>query len=113
MRAQNTEQILRLEVPVVVLLGERRMTVSEVLALLPGSIIELPKNAEAELDLIVANKPVGCGHAVKVGENFGIKLSYVGDPSVRLSGIGLGGTDDGSAGPSAEDLAAAMLAGQL
>lgn len=113
MRAQNTEQILRLEVPVVVLLGERRMSLTEILSLLPGSIIELPKNAEAELDLIVANKPVGCGHAVKVGENFGIKLSYVGDPAMRLAGVAMPGGEAEGSGPSAEELAAAMLAGQI
>lgn len=84
MSTSNTEQVLRLEVPLVVVLGERRMAVSEVLALAPGAIIELPKSADDELDLVIAEKPVGCGHAVKVGENFGIQLSFVGDPRTRL-----------------------------
>ncbi|MFZ4575243.1 MAG: FliM/FliN family flagellar motor switch protein [Phycisphaerales bacterium] len=113
MRGSNTEQVLRLEVPVVVLLGERQMTVNEILGLLPGSIIELPKNAESELDLIIANKPVGCGFAVKVGENFGIRLSYVGDPATRLTAAMDASSEGGDGGVSAEELAAAMLAGQI
>ncbi len=80
----NTEQVLRLEVPLVVVLGERRMAVNEVLSLAPGAIIELPKSADEELQLVIAEKPVGCGRAVKVGENFGIQLSFVGDPRSRL-----------------------------
>ena len=85
MSTSNTEQVLRLEVPLVVVLGERRMAVSEVLSLAPGAIIELPKSADDELHLEIAEKPVGCGRAVKVGENFGIQLSFVGDPRSRLA----------------------------
>lgn len=114
MRIANTEQVLRLEVPVLVLLGERQMSIKDILGLLPGSIIELPKNAESELDLIIANKQVGCGHAVKVGENFGIKLSYVGDPSVRLNAVAdASGQSETDGGASAEELAMALLAGQI
>ncbi|MEX2218673.1 MAG: FliM/FliN family flagellar motor C-terminal domain-containing protein, partial [Phycisphaerales bacterium] len=58
---------LRLEVPVIVRLGERVMTVGEVIGLAPGAIIELPKTSEAELDLLVNNKQIGTGTAVKEG----------------------------------------------
>lgn len=82
--AADARTILRLEVPVVVRLGERAMTVREVLDLIPGSIIELPKTAEDELDLLVNEKRVGRGTAVKIGENFGIRLSAVGDLAARV-----------------------------
>jgi flagellar motor switch protein FliN/FliY len=79
---------LRLEVPVIVRLGERTMTVSEVTALTPGAIIELPKNADAELDLLVNNKQIGTGVAVKVGENFGLRIAYIGDVRTRIAALG-------------------------
>jgi flagellar motor switch protein FliN len=82
--------VLRLEVPVIVRLGERRMPLREVLALVPGSIIELPKNAEAELDLLVNNKQIGLGAAVKVGENFGLRITYLGDVRERIEALGGG-----------------------
>src|SRR4051812_49415305 len=79
---------LRLEVPVIVRLGERPMSLGEVIGLAPGSIVELPKNAEAELDLLVNNKQIGTGTAVKVGENFGLRISYIGDVRERIEALG-------------------------
>lgn len=80
--------VLRLEVPVIVRLAERRLPLREVLALVPGSILELPKSAEAELDLLVNNKQIGTGTAVKVGENFGLRISYLGDVRERIEALG-------------------------
>ncbi len=79
--------ILTLDVPLIVVLGERSMSVRDVVALTPGSIIELPKGADEELELLVNNKPVGLGKAVKVGENFGIRLSFVGDIKTRVMAL--------------------------
>jgi flagellar motor switch protein FliN/FliY len=86
--------VLRLEVPVIVRLGERTLSVGEVLDLAPGAIIELPKNVEDELDLLVNNKQVGTGVAVKIGENFGLRITYLGDVRVRIAALG-----DGAATP--------------
>jgi flagellar motor switch protein FliN/FliY len=80
--------VLRLEVPVIVRLGERTLSVGEVLELAPGAIIELPKNVEDELDLLVNNKQVGTGVAVKVGENFGLRITYLGDVRERIAAMG-------------------------
>jgi flagellar motor switch protein FliN/FliY len=85
---QTLEQTLGLEVPVVVRLGERQMLVSEVVGWLPGSIIELAKNSDSELDLLINNKPIGCGSAVKVGENFGLRINFVGDLRTKILAMG-------------------------
>lgn len=108
--SHNIDAILRLEVPIVVRLGERPMRLGEVLNLAPGSIIELPKNAEAPLDILVNNKAVGVGRAVKVGENFGLRITAVGDASVMLDAA-VGAESDHSK-PGVEALAEAFLAGQ-
>jgi flagellar motor switch protein FliN/FliY len=86
--AATLSAILKLEVPIVVQLGERRMGLREVLALSPGAIIEIPRNAEAELELRVHNKTIGCGNAVKVGENFGLQVTYIGDVRDRIAALG-------------------------
>lgn len=83
----DLKAILRLEVPIIVEIGSRAMSVDAVLALAPGSIIELPKAIEDELEIKVNNKPVGLGNAVKVGENFGIRVSYVGDVKARIEAL--------------------------
>lgn len=110
--AANIDQILKLEVPIVVRLGERRMTLSEVVSLLPGAIIELTKQAEDELDLLVNNKQIATGTAVKVGENFGLRISYIGDAGDRIRALGQQSHESESEA-SAADLAEAMLAGQV
>lgn len=98
--------VMRLEVPIIVRLGERPLTAGEVLMLVPGSIIELPKNAEEELDVLVNNRQIGAGRAVKIGENFGVKITYVGDVGARVRAMG-----PGEAPASADDPAEQLAAG--
>lgn len=77
-----------MEVPIIVVLAERMMHVHDIVALVPGAVIELPKSADDELALLVNNKQVGAGTAVKVGENFGIRITYIGDLRERISAMG-------------------------
>ena len=72
-------RILRLEVPVIVKLAERKMNLSEVLRLGAGAIIEFSKSSDEPLELMINNKAIGFGEAVKVGENFGLRISQIGD----------------------------------
>lgn len=106
------EAILRLEVPIIVLIGEHDLPVDHVLSLAPGSIIELPKNSDEELDLLVNNKRIGCGQAVKVGENFGLKITSIGDRRERLEAMRSAPVSAGPSDAEAEALADQMLAGQ-
>ncbi|MEZ6241736.1 MAG: FliM/FliN family flagellar motor switch protein [Phycisphaerales bacterium] len=104
--------VMRLEVPIIVRLGERRLSAGEVVTLVPGSIIELPKNAEEELDVLVNNRQIGAGRAVKIGENFGVKITFVGDVATRVRAMGPATpkrVDD--AEPSMDDLAEQLAAG--
>jgi len=74
---RELQRLLAIEVPVIVQLGARRLTVGEVMRFSVGAIIEFNKAADEELDLLANNKPIGKGQAVKVGENFGIKISSI------------------------------------
>ena len=87
MARPTVDRILRIEVPIVVLLGEKVMRLSDVLAMQPGMILELPKRADSELDLHVNDTPIGQGLAVKVGENFGIRLTHIGSVQARISAL--------------------------
>lgn len=80
--------ILKLEVPLIVVLGRRHMPVRDVVSLLPGAIIELTKHADDELEILINNKQVGTGRAVKVGENFGVRVSQIGDAKARIGAMG-------------------------
>lgn len=82
---------MRLQVPVIVRIGQRRLPLDDVLAFGPGAIIELNRDADDELDLMINNKPIAKGEAVKVGENFGLRVKSVGSRSDRVQALGGGG----------------------
>ena len=83
------QRILRLQVPVIVRLADRKMLLSEVLRLGVGAIIEFSKSSDEPLELMINNKPIALGATVKVGENFGLKITQVGDVKqvIRTMGI--------------------------
>ena len=101
-------------------MGERVMEFDTIIEWIPGSIVELEKDAEEELELMINNVPIAQGTAVKVGENFGIRISFVGDLEAKIAAMSenrpqIAETRDEEAltDNEAEDLAAMMLAGQL
>jgi hypothetical protein len=42
------------------------------------------------LELRVNNKAIGTGQAVKVGENFGLRITFMGDLKERITALGTG-----------------------
>ncbi len=93
----DLKSLLRLQVPLIVQIADRLMPVEEVMNLAPGAIIELPKRADEELSILVNNKAIGAGRAVKVGENFGVRVTYIGNLRQRIAAMGEG------AAPASED----------
>ena len=83
------QRILRLEVPVIVRLAERKLNMNEVMRLGVGAIIEFFKASDEPLELLINNKVIGAGEAVKVGENFGLRITQIGD--IKLVIMSLGG----------------------
>ena len=86
--APEVQRLLAIEVPVIVQLGVRRMNVGEVMHFAVGAIVEFSKSAEEELELLANNKAIGKGYAVKVGENFGIKLTAIGPVKETIRKLG-------------------------
>lgn len=81
-------RILRLQVPVIVKLAERKLSMSEVLRLGIGAIIEFSKASDEPLELMISNKSIGLGEAVKVGENFGLRITQIGDVKAVVRSLG-------------------------
>lgn len=76
---EELRRILRLQVPLIVKLAERKLTLAEVLRLGVGAIIEFSRGSDEQLELLVNNKPIALGETVKVGENFGLRITQIGD----------------------------------
>ncbi len=119
----DIETILKIEVPVIVQIAERWMPVEDVMNISPGAILELPKRADDDLDILVNNIQVGVGNAVKVGENFGIRVTNIGDVQQRVEALGgeksesaendTYGGGEGGGGAEMSDEEAAALAEQM
>ena len=86
--ANELRRILHMHVPVIVKLAERKLTLAEVMRLGPGAIIEFLKSNDEPLELLINNKPIGLGDAVKVGENFGLKINQIGDVKEVIRSLG-------------------------
>ena len=84
------QRILKLEVPVIVKLAERRLMLSEVMRLGTGAIIEFFKSSDEPLELLINNKVIGVGETVKVGENFGLRITQIGDLRQVIKSLGDG-----------------------
>ncbi len=84
----EVRRILRLEVPIIVKLAERKFACAEVLRIQTGSILEFSKSSEEPLELMINNKTIAIGEAVKVGENFGLKIVQIGDVKSIIKSLG-------------------------
>jgi flagellar motor switch protein FliN len=82
-----TRSLLRIKMPVVVTLAEKRQALSRIIELGPGSIIQFDKSCEEMLNLEVGNQAVACGEAVKVGDKFGLRITAMVLPEERFSPI--------------------------
>jgi len=83
-------RIFKVKVPIIVRLSDRAMSLGEILHLAPGSIVEFDTPCDADLSLVVGNQTIGSGQAVKVGENFGIRITRLSTMSDRIRAMGDG-----------------------
>jgi len=79
--------LLRIRVPVAVTLAEKKQSLSRIVELGPGSIIQFDKSCEEMLDLDVAELPVAKGEAVKVGDKFGLRITSMLLPEERFQPV--------------------------
>lgn len=85
--APGLDLILDISMPVTVELGRTRMLIRDILALGPGSIIELDKLAGEPVDLLVNDRPIAKGEVVVIDENFGVRLTQISHASERIRSL--------------------------
>jgi flagellar motor switch protein FliN/FliY len=83
-------RILRLHVPVIVKLADRKLSLAEVMRLGAGAIIEFSKASDEPLELMINNKSIALGETVKIGENFGLRITQIGDVKQLIAALGAG-----------------------
>ena len=85
----NIDLIVDIPVRVTVELGRTRKTIGEVLALGPGSVIELNKMAGEPVDVLVNGKLIARGEVVVIDESFGIRVTEVVSKAERIRSMGV------------------------
>ena len=66
-------------------LGRKHLSVKDILALTPGSLVELEKLAGEAVDIMVNGKLFAKGEVVVIDENFGIRISSIVTPKERIA----------------------------
>ena len=89
MDPRDLDRVLDARIELAVELGRRRVRISEVLAMGPGSVIEFPKSADEPLDIMVNDQLVARGEAVVIGERYGVRITEVVSPNERLKSSGV------------------------
>ncbi|MCK4631952.1 MAG: flagellar motor switch protein FliN [candidate division Zixibacteria bacterium] len=84
---RNIDLLMDVNLPVSIELGRTKMSISDILALGPGSVVELSKLAGEPVDVMVNFKTVAKGEVVVIDENFGVRITQLMTPEERLRSI--------------------------
>ena len=71
-------RISKLPVQAIVKLASKKIELKQLMSICPGSLITFDKACEDPLELFINNQVYCQGEAVKIGENFGLKIDRVG-----------------------------------
>jgi flagellar motor switch protein FliN/FliY len=73
----NLDLVLEVELNVTVRFGQRQLTLREVLELTSGSVIELDRQVDEPVELLLDGKVIAKGEAVVVDGNYGLRITEV------------------------------------
>ncbi|WP_110180331.1 flagellar motor switch protein FliN [Nocardioides solisilvae] len=76
---RGIEMLAGVDMEVTVELGRTRMAVRDLLALSPGTVLELDRAADGPADLLVNGRLIARGEVVVVDEDFGLRITEIVD----------------------------------
>lgn len=76
----NLGLLLDVELNVTLRFGQRQLTLREVLELTGGSVVELDRQVEEPVELLLDGKVIARGEAVVVDGNYGLRVTEVMQP---------------------------------
>ena len=79
----NFELLAEVELSLTVELGRRKLALTEVLQLTPGSVIELEKLVGEPLEIYANGRLIAEGEAVVVDEQFGVRITNLAPAKIR------------------------------
>jgi flagellar motor switch protein FliN/FliY len=85
--ASNLDMILDIRLVVRARLGRIEMPINEILALGPGSIVEVGRMLDEPVDLLVNDKLIARGDVVVVDEKFGLRITEIVSTRERIESL--------------------------
>jgi flagellar motor switch protein FliN/FliY len=82
---RRLELLLDVPLEVTVEIGRSRMSIQDLLALGPGSVIELDRLAGEPLDILINDRLIAKGEAVVINDKFGIRITDIVSRSERIA----------------------------
>ena len=79
--------MLKIELPLTVTLATSRQSISQIVKLAPGSILQFNKSCDEMVELSVGDQAIAAGEAVKVGDKFGIRIESMLLPEERFGRV--------------------------
>lgn len=80
MDAANLELVLDVELNVSLRFGQSQLPLREVLDLASGSVIELDRDVDDPVELLLDGKVIARGEAVIVDGNYGMRITEIPEP---------------------------------
>ena len=80
------DALLDMTLPVSVEFGRASLSIEQVLALGPGSVIQLERLVGEPIDIFVGDRRLAQGEVVVIGDTFGVRITKVSPPPPRDAG---------------------------
>ena len=77
---KNLDLVLNVELNVTLRFGQRLLSLREVLDLTTGSVVELDRQVEEPIELLLDGKVIARGEAVVIDGNYGLRVTEVPQP---------------------------------
>lgn len=74
---ENLGRVMDVQVPMTARIGIVNKTISDVIDLVPGSIVDLERNAGEPIDLVIGDKLIARGEIVVVKDRYGVRIVEV------------------------------------
>ncbi len=87
LRQGNLELLMDVELAVMLRFGSRRASLREVLDLATGAVLELDREIQEPVDLVLNGRVIARGEVVVVDGNYGLRVIEVASPQVRVNSL--------------------------
>ena len=78
---EELRHFLDIPIQITIQLGNRSMKVRDILQLQPSSIVELPKSAGENVEILMNNRLIAFGEVLELEGSTGIRLTDLNNPS--------------------------------